>query len=529
MFIKRTRGGSPQKPIYYLQLAKSYRDRRGKPRHKVIFTLGREEDVVDSNIVDSVIEALSTLAKKLIILEKNEEFLGASWILGPVLAIESVWKKLGLDTKLAAVQNRYKIEFDLCKAVKLMVLNRLVAPKSKLGVDEWKHRIYGDFADVQLQHLYRSLDILAENKDFLERKLYETSKTLFKPEIRLVFYDLTSTYFESVSSDDFRKFGYSKDNKTDCVQVLIGLLVSKDGIPLGYEIFPGNTYEGHTVLAMLNKLAYRFEIEKVVFVADKGILSKKVLAQIEGAGYEYIIAAKLPGLPEKWHEEILDPERYSEIGEELWTAEMQIDGKRLVLGFSENRAQRDQTMRQELIKRLEKKMSQNPNETLTKPAYRKYLQMGKIQVEIDEQKIAAQSRWDGFFGFYTNNQKLAPAQVIEAYKLLWQVEDSFRCLKSTIKLRPIFHWTQKRIEGHIMLCFLSFYILRIIQRKLHDAKLNITPQKALEKLTEISAVEIKTDSKIYIARTEIAGVNAKILQKLSVKIPKAIISENVVE
>ena len=122
-------------------------------------------------------------------------------------------------------------------------------------------------------------------------------------------------------------------------------------------------------------------------------------------------------------------------------------------------------------------------------------------------------------------KKLAPAQVIEAYKLLWQVEHSFRCLKSTIKLRPIFHWTQKRIEGHIMLCFLSFYILRIIQRKLHYAKLDITPQKALEKLSEIRAVEIKTDSKIYVARTEITGVNTKILRALSCKIPSAIIQE----
>ncbi len=520
MFIKKTHS----KGKTYVQIVQSYRDKKGKPKHRVILSLGREDSIEDG-FLEELMKKLTQLSEKLILLDKREQFLGGSLLLGPVLAIESVWKKLGLDTKLAEVQNRYKIEFDLNKAVKLMVLNRLLAPKSKLGVDEWKHRIYGDFADVQLQHLYRSLDILADNKDFLERELYETSQTLFKPEIRLVFYDMTSTYFESVSSDEFRKFGYSKDNKTDCVQVLIGLLVSKDGIPLGYEIFPGNTYEGHTVLAMLNKLAHRFEIEKVVFVADKGILSKKVLAQIEQAGYEYIIAAKLPGLPEKWHEKILDPERYSKIGEGLWTAEMQIDGKRLVLGFSENRAQRDQTMRQQLIKRLTKKLSQNPNETFTKPAYRKYLQMGKIQVEIDEQKIAAQSRWDGFFGFYTNNQKLAPAQVIEAYKLLWQVEDSFRCLKSTIKLRPIFHWTPKRIEGHIMLCFLSFYILRIIQRKLHYAELDITPQKALEKLTEIRAVEIKTDSKIYVARTEITGVNTKILRALSCKIPSAIIQE----
>ena len=144
--------------------------------------------------------------------------------------IEKLWKELGVDEKLNNVREKYKIKYDFNKAVKLMVLNRLINPKSKLSILERKKELYGDYGDINLQHLYRSLDILSENKDFLEHELYKTTLELFKPEIKLVFYDLTSTYFESQEIDELRRFGYSKDNKTDCVQMLIGLLISKDGL-----------------------------------------------------------------------------------------------------------------------------------------------------------------------------------------------------------------------------------------------------------------------------------------------------------
>ena len=317
MFVKYTKSGSKENPIIYVQLVQSYRDKKGRPRHRVIINLGRKEDLIDSSIVDKIIKGLAQLTTKLMIIDKSE-FSTSTKILGPIMACEAIWKKLKLKKKIDSVQENYKITYDLNKAVKLMVINRLVDPKSKLAIDEWKDKIYFDSKDISLQHLYRSLDVLADNKEVLEEALYRTSMTLFKPEIKVVFYDLTTTYFESQEQDDFRRFGYSKDNKTDCTQAVIGLILSKDGIPLGYEVFPGNTYEGHTVATMLDKLHIRYKIEKLVFVGDRGLLSKKVLQEIESAGYEYIVAAKLKTLPKQYHERILDRNQYRQIGEELW-------------------------------------------------------------------------------------------------------------------------------------------------------------------------------------------------------------------
>jgi transposase len=295
---------------------------------------------------------------------------------------------------------------------------------------------------------------LEENKNLIEKELYKKSLSLFKPQIRMVFYDLTTTYFESVNSDTLRAFGYSKDNKTDCVQILIGLIVSTEGIPLGYEIFAGNTYEGKTVINMLKKLKERYEIDKVIFVGDKGIMSRRVLSEIEEAGYEYIVSAKVKRVHERYHKKILDRKSYIKIGEGIYLSKLEIEGKRLVLGYSEERARRDKKMRELIIEKIGKNIDVSGISGVMKSQYKKYLNIQE-KAKLDEEKIEEASRWDGYFGFYTNNRELSGKEVIKAYKLLWQVEDSFRSLKTTLKLRPIYHWTGNRIKGHIMMCFIS--------------------------------------------------------------------------
>jgi transposase len=527
MWIKRTETKPNGKEYVYLQLIQSYRDKNGKSKHRVILNLGKEQDVLDSSVVDDIIKGLEKLSKELIIIEKSE-FKGNTKILGPILAVEAIWKKLKLKKNIDDIQNKYKIQFNLNESVKLMVINRLVDPKSKLAIETWKDKIHFDSNNIKLQHLYKSLDILADNKESLEESLYSTSMSLFKPEIKVVFYDLTTTYFESQAQDELRRFGYSKDNKTDCTQVVIGLIISKDGIPLGYEVFPGNTYEGHTVSAMLDKLHIRYKIGKLVFVGDRGLLSKKVLQEIEAAGYEYIVAAKLKSVPKEYHERILDRSQYRKIGDELWLSELEIDGKRLIVGYNGERAKRDKAQRDEILKKLTKNLKGDSANSLINVNYSRFLTIGKSSAKIDDSKVAEIARWDGFFGYHTNNKELTQEETLDSYRLLWQVEDSFRHLKSTLNMRPMFHWTEKRINGHIMMCFLSFYILKIMDRKITESGLEISVQQALDELSEIRTIEIKTKNKLYIARTEISGQKIKILRALSCKIPKTILQENVV-
>jgi len=527
MWIKRTKTKSKNKEYVYLQLIQSYRDKQGKTRHRVIINLGKEKDVLDSTVVDDIIKGLEKLSKELIIIEKSD-FCADTKILGPILAVETIWKKLKLEKKLDDIQKQYKIKFDFNECVKLMVINRLVDPKSKQAIMEWKNKIYFDSNNIKLQHLYRSLDILAENKETLEESLYKTSMSLFKPEIKVVFYDLTTTYFESQIADILRRMGYSKDNKTDCTQIVLGLLLSKDGIPLGYEVFPGNTYEGSTVATMLDKLNNHYKIGKLVFVGDRGLLSKKVLHEIEAAGYDYIVAAKLKALPKEYHERILDLSQYRQVGDELWLSEMEIDGKRLILGYNGDRARRDRAQREEILKKLTKNLKNDSTKSLINKNYSRYLKIGKTSAKIDESRVSEIARWDGFFGYHTNNQELTQEETLESYRLLWQVEDSFRHLKSTLNMRPMYLWTPKRIRGHIMMCYLSFYLLRIIERNLREYGLEISVEQALDELSELRTIEITTKTKIYIARSKISGLKTQILRALSCKIPKAILKENVV-
>lgn len=526
MFIRRTTGGSKKNPISYLQLVQSYRDEGGRPRHRVLCTLGREEDIINSGLAESLAKKFAALSDRLVVIDKDRESFLDTYILGQVLAVESIWKKLRLDETLEGLQEKYSIKFSLSKAVKLMVLNRLSDPQSKLSISKWKERIYSEeFEGVQLQHLYRALDILAENKDMLEGELFNKTKSLFQPVINVVFYDLTTIYFESQRQDSLRCFGYSKDNKTDSVQVVIGLILSEEDIPLGYEVFSGNTFEGKTVDKIIQKLSEKFSINKVIFVADKGILSKGVLKQIKDSGYEYIVASKIKQLPKRYQEQILDRGNFKRVNEDLWVGQTEIQGERIVLGYSESKAERDRAMRDALIEKIKKKLKQGQS-SLINPSYKKYLSLKQTEMSIDEGKIIQEARWDGYFGYVTNNDELTEQQVVGAYKMLYKIEEAFRCMKSSLDLRPVYHWTERRIQGHIMLCFLSFYVLRVIKRKLTEAGLHITVEEAMQELDRIRAIELNTDRTKLYARTAIQGESNQILRALGVKIPPVILKEH---
>lgn len=526
MFLKRTTAGSKDNPITYLQLVKSYRDNKGKPRHKILVNLGREDELVNTEMVKTLAEKFASLSKDLILIDKGKEIVADTYMLGGMLALESMWKKLKIDKILAGIKSKHSVEWDFENAVKLMVLNRIFEPKSKLSTMKWKNRVYcKDFDNTSLHHLYSSLDLLYEHTEDLQMSLFQTSQSLFKPNVKLVFYDLTTIYFESQVKDKLKTFGYSKDNKTGCVQVVLSLAISEDNIPLYFEIYPGNTYEGHTVSKTVEHLKNNFNIEKIVLVGDKGILSKNVMQELDENGYEYIIASKLTNLPKKYQDTILDRDSYSKVNEELSLKEIELEDSRLVLGYSSVRSKRDKSMRQALLDRISKKLSLDKKSAVTKPAYKKYLSITKMDVSLDQQKIADASKWDGFFGFITNNDSLSSKEVLNAYRTLWQIEESFRTIKSTLDVRPIYHWTSKRIKGHIMMSFLSFYILRIMQRYILNNGLELSNDAIIDTLNQVKAVKIKDKNTTYIARTEIKEEANQILRALGCKIPSVILEE----
>jgi transposase len=532
MFIKRTRGGSKNKPIYYLQLVESYRD-KDKTRHRILCTLGREQELLAKGSIENLTEKFAALSKQYLLVSKSEESLKEALTYGPMLVVNHLWKQLQMQSLLEGIQQQYKIEFSLEQAVKLMISNRLIDPLSKSATFTWRERVYGEAWDqLELQHLFRSLDIIADHQDMLEKSFFEKTRSLFKSPVSIVFYDLTTIYFESQQADALRKYGYSKDNKTDCVQIVIGLVINQDGLPISYHLFPGNTYEGKTVVPVLNKLKKDFQVEKIIFVGDKGLVGNEVMQELSAAGYEYIIAAKISKTASEYHREILNRKNYKRIDDIVSAHQIIAEGKRLVLGYSKKRAERDKKQRDLLLERLQKRLDKSSKpKSITKSAYNSYLTMeGESRMKIDPQKVEENAKWDGFFGFYTNNGSMSNKQIVLTYQMLWKIENSFRVLKSTLDLRPVYHWTEKRIQGHIMICFLSLYMLRAIEYKINrQEKLNISTDEIFNHLDKIKAVTINAFKKRVVMRTEITDENNLTLRALGIKIPPVLLEENVVE
>lgn len=256
------------------------------------------------------------------------------------------------------------------------------------------------------------------------------------------------------------------------------------------------------------------------------------MQELSSEGYEYIIAAKLSKVSDQYHQEILDREKYTPIDANISTYQIIADDQRLVLGYSQKRAERDKKQRELLLERLQRKLDKSSKpKSITKSTYNSFLRMeGKARMVIDQQKVEEKEKWDGFFGFYTNNQSMSNKDIVLTYQMLWQIENSFRVLKSTLDLRPVYHWTEKRIQGHIMICFLSLYMLRAIEFRINrQEKLNLSTDEIFYNLDKIRAVTINAFKKRVVMRTEITYENNLILRTLGIKIPPAVLEENVVK
>jgi hypothetical protein len=289
------------------------------------------------------------------------------------LVYQRLWQSLALDRCLSEIRKKHpRLRFDLSDTSFLMVVQHLLEPRSKLGTFQHQER-YVKLPRLDLQHLYRSLDILGESKDIIEEHLFFENRNLLNMTIDVVFYAVTTFSFESVQQDGLRDFGYSKDNKYNEVQVVMGLLIDSEGCPIGYELFNGSTFDGKTMTGALQNLQRRFGIRRVVIVADRGLNSKINLQMIRQAGYGYIVASRIRKLPQKLQEEILEPAGYIEtMGPVIHKGEPeklryriieQVNrvkdetgqivelAENLIVTYSERRAQKDRADRERLIEK----------------------------------------------------------------------------------------------------------------------------------------------------------------------------------
>jgi transposase len=334
---------------------------------------------------------------------------------------------------------------------------------------------------VDVDSLYRSLDKLhSRYKDSVEAISYDHTKKILGPTISIIFYDMTTLYFEAEDEDDLRKIGFSKDGKFQHPQIMLGLLVGKGGYPISYDIFEGNTFEGHTLLPVLKRIEKKYGFKDVTVIADAAMLSKHNLKKLCAAQYQFIVGGRIKNESTQIQEQILKSLKFLHNGGSLdLTRE---DGTRLIVTYSTQRAKKDAHNRDRGLAKLKQRMrlGKLTKEHLNNRGYNKFLVLeGTVAVSLDNNKIAADAQWDGLKGYVTNTD-LQPEMVVENYRELWQIEKAFRISKTDLRIRPIYHFRKRRIEAHICIAFAAYAIIKELEHQLQTAGIIMSPKRAGE-------------------------------------------------
>lgn len=369
--------------------------------------------------------------------------------------------------------------------LKDLTIARIVYPQSKLATVRYLNQRLG--FSLTKDTVYRFLDTL--DKDTLTKIAFDFV-TKKNQGINLVFYDVTTLYFETDKIDDFRQKGYSKDHRPDLPQIVIGLLVDKDGYPFDFEVFEGKVFEGHTLQSTVEKIQQRYLLTNLTIVADAGMLSDFNLDFLVTKGLNYIVGARLKNLPKLTTKNIFAQDFTKQAIYEINLSNKNSANreKRLLVDFSAKRAKKDQANRERLVDKLKERLGQK-KPLVRKNKYLVWEDSGNI-AGIDEVKIADDQKYDGLKGYLTNlKNDLTNQEIIEHYHNLWQIEKAFRMSKTDLAERPIFHRLEKRIKSHLVLCFCSLLVMKEAEQKL--AIKNLSLAKAIEILETVGEGEVE--------------------------------------
>lgn len=379
-----------------------------------------------------------------------------------------------------------EIDSDLFKP---LVLSRLESPSSKLKTTDYLFKYYSLSIDVE--SIYRYMDKLYNTqKEKVQEISYHHTRGVLADDIRMVFYDVTTLFFEIEKEDNLRKTGFSKDGKHQHPQIVLGLLVSVGGYPLAYDIFEGNKYEGDTMLPIIDAFKERYQFEHLTIVADSGLISNNNITELEERGYRYILGARIKNQPSQVTKQICALDLKNGESKAIWKSENTV----LIINYSEKRAKKDLFNRERGLKRLKKQVASGKltKSNINKRGYNKYLKIeGEMNVAIDREKFEEDAKWDGLKGYQTNHISLSMEDVIENYRQLWKIEKAFRISKYDLKIRPIYHRKQRRIEAHICLSFAAYKVYKELERLLHEKKATISAEKAIDIAKTIYNIKVR--------------------------------------
>lgn len=411
-----------------------------------------------------------------------------------------------------------------------LAIMRIIYPKSK----HYTANIASNFGyDLKVDNIYKLMDrINDEAISKIQACGYSNTKRLLAEEqqtLDVLFYDLTSIYFETNTQDELRNFGFSKDGKSQHVQIILAMIVTHHGLPVAYETFEGNSYEGSTLIPTLMALRKKYKINRVIVVADSGLINKHNVDQISEAGMEYVIGARLKNSSKAIISEALSDKDYTDVSDEVrGKSHIFIDkktkkptGHKLMFYHSQMRAKKDAYDRDNALKKISKQIGQKAKSGLSGVLRKSYVTLSQEDsiLGIDKDKLKEAARFDGYFTIQTNIKECSPADILQYYSGLWQVEQTFRITKYNLRIRPVFHYTPARIKAHFAICYISLVLIRTLELTMRRAQCYIPIEQLHELLWEVKEVEIVSRDKSFSISTDFPAALVPIYKVIKMKPP----------
>ncbi|MBM3292718.1 IS1634 family transposase [Candidatus Bathyarchaeota archaeon] len=541
MFVRLKKTGNYQ----YLQIVQTYREGK-KVKQRVISTLGRLEELQEKGEIESIITSLSKYSQEVLMcLTGRSDPKSVSFIIGPVLIFERLWRECGLYSIINQLIEGRKFEFDVERAIFVTVLHRLFISGSDRSCEYWMkgYRIDGS-ERLSLHHFYRAMAFLGSPvddqsgktpfaprciKDLVEEKLFSIRRNLFT-ELELVFFDTTSIYFEGKGGDEIGQYGNSKDHRSDRRQMVVGAVLDNKGFPLCCEIWPGNIADVNTLLPVANRLRKRFGVEKMCIVADRGMISQSTVEAMETKGLNYILGVRMRRVNHVKREVLSRAGRYQEVFPEiklskapapLKVKEVMHNDTRYIVCLNPRQARKDKADRDIIVESLRDRIKSGAKTMIGNKGYRKYLQVTKGAIKINDSMVMEEERYDGKWVLTTNLDM--PADMIALkYKELWMVEHIFRDVKSILETRPVYHKVDETIRGHVFCSFLALVLRKELDMRMEAMGEIVEWLQIKQDLKRLHEVVIEQSGRKIALRTEASGDCHKVFKAVGMALPPTI-------
>jgi Transposase DDE domain len=548
MFFRTKTSG----PRSYLQIVEN-RWEDGRPRQRVIATLGRLDQLQQNGQLDALLVSGARLAQSVLLLSahaKGQLPTITTRRIGPALVFQRLWQQTGCQRVIEQLLEGRRFECDVERAIFLTVLHRLFDPGSDRAADKWRTDYQIDGCEsLQLHHLYRTMAWLGEalpqdqqtgktpfaprcTKDRIEEEVFAHRRDLFTG-LQLVFFDTTSIYFEGNGGEDIGQRGFSKDHRPDLYQMVVGAVLDGQGRPICCELWPGNTTDVTTLIPVVDRLRSRFGVRRVCIVADRGMISQETIEALEKPerGWLYILGARMRSQNEVKDEVLSRAGRYrvvhpkraeSTAPSPLKIKEVWVDDRRYIVCLNEDEARKDAADREAIVAALREQLRSGDKSLVGNKGYRRYLSgSDSPHFQIDEAKIAEEARYDGKWVLRTNTD-LDSAEVALQYKQLWMVEHWFRSCKTLLQTRPIYHKCDETIRGHVFCSFLALVLRQELQARLEERGHDLEWADVIADLDRLQMVEVEQDGKRFLLRSEVQGSCGKVFQAAGVAMPPTV-------